>query len=188
MGGRMNDDNSLKNKKIAMIATDGFEQSELLQPKQNLAALGAEIDVLSIDNNQQICGWDVNKWGDKVNVDKQVSDITLSDYDGLIFPGGQINPDILRTNKEVVSLIQKATKEDNIKAIAAICHGPWLLVEADIVNNKKVTSFPSISTDLKNAGAHWEDKTVVVDGKLITSRNPDDIPDFVDAIAYQLTH
>ena len=88
----------------------------------------------------------------------------------------------------MVSLIKKATKQDNIKVIAAICHGPWLLVEADIVKNKKVTSFPSISTDLKNAGAHWEDKKVVVDGKLITSRNPDDIPAFVDAIAYQLTH
>lgn len=184
----MNNNNSLKNKKLAMIATDGFEQSELLQPKQSLTALGAEVDVLSIDNNQEICGWDVNKWGNKIKVDKQIGEITLSDYDGIIFPGGQINPDLLRTNKAVVSLIQKATKEDNIKVIAAICHGPWLLVEADIVNNKKVTSFPSISTDLKNAGAHWEDKKVVVDGKLITSRNPDDIPAFVDAIATQLTH
>jgi protease I len=179
---------SLNNKKLAMIATDGFEQSELLQPKARLTALGATIDVISIDDNETICGWNVNKWGDRVNVDKQIGEINLSDYDGIILPGGQINPDILRTNNAVVSFIQKASTQDNIRVIAAICHGPWLLAEADIVKEKHITSFPSISTDLKNAGAHWEDKIVVVDGKLITSRNPDDIPAFVDAITYQLTH
>lgn len=184
----MTHNNSLKNKKIAIIATDGFEQSELLQPQESLISLGAKIDVVSIDGNESIRGWDVNEWGYHINVDKQIGDITLSDYDGIIFPGGQINPDILRTNKEVVSFIQEATTQNNIKVIAAICHGPWLLVEANIVKDKQVTSFPSISTDLKNAGAHWKDKKVVVDGKLITSRNPDDIPAFVDAIAYQLTH
>jgi protease I len=180
--------NSLTNKKIAIIATDGFEQSELIQPQESLIALGAHIDVISIDGNESIRGWDENKWGYHVNVDKQIGDISLSEYDAIIFPGGQINPDILRTNKQVVSLIQKATTQNNIKVIAAICHGPWLLVEADILKNKKITSFHSISTDIKNAGAHWEDKNVVVDGKLITSRNPDDIPAFVDAIAFQLTH
>lgn len=182
----MSNKTSLKNTTIAIIATHGFEQSELLQPKEALTELGAKVQVISIDDNQRIRGWDQNDWGQNVKVDKQIEQVNVADYDAVIIPGGQINPDILRTNKKVVDFIQTADSQANIKVIAAICHGPWLLVEANIVNDKHVTSYPSISTDLSNAGAKWLDQSVVIDGKLITSRNPDDIPDFIDAIAQKL--
>lgn len=177
----------LNNTKLAIIATDGFEQSELQQPKRELESRGATTHVISIDGKNSIRGWEQDNWGQSVSVDKQIEDVKIEDYDAIILPGGQINPDILRTNKKVVDFIQSASNQSNIKVIAAICHGPWLLVEADLVRGKRVTSYPSISTDLKNAGANWQDETVVIDGKLITSRNPDDIPNFIDAISQKLT-
>lgn len=182
----MSNTTTLKVKTVAIVATNGFEQSELLQPKKELEAQGANVQVISIDDNDKIRGWDEKDWGETVKVDKQIDQAKLEDYDAVILPGGQINPDILRTNQKVVEFIRAANSKTNIKAIAAICHGPWLLVEADLVKGKQVTSYPSISTDLKNAGGIWQDKSVVVDGKLITSRNPDDIPNFIDAITQKL--
>lgn len=176
----------LENKTIAIIATDGFEQSELLEPKRELTSRGATVHIISIKGNEKIRAWDQNDWGQSISVDKQIDDINVADYDAVILPGGQINPDILRTNDKVVAFIKAASTQSNVKVVAAICHGPWLLVEADIVRGKQVTSYPSIRTDLKNAGADWQDDSVVTDGKLITSRKPDDIPNFIDAITQKL--
>ena len=183
----MSNSTALKNKRLAIIATHGFEQSELLKPKQELEARGATTHVISINGNDTIRGWDEKDWGETVKVDKQIEEADLADYDAIVLPGGQMNPDILRTNENVVAFIKAAAEQRNVKAIAAICHAPWLLVEAGLVKGKKVTSYPSISTDMKNAGGDWQDSTVVTDGKLITSRNPDDIPNFVDAIAQKLS-
>lgn len=183
----MTNSTTLENKTLAIIATDGFEQSELLKPKSELEARGAKTHVISINGNKSIRGWDEKDWGETVKVDKQIEEANLADYDAVILPGGQMNPDILRTDEKVVAFIKSAAEQTNIKVIAAICHAPWLLVEAGLVKGKQVTSFPSISTDLKNAGATWQDNTVVTDGKLVTSRNPDDIPNFIDAITQKLT-
>ncbi len=179
----MTNTQNLKNKRIAILATNGFEQSELAQPKDMLSAQGAEVDVLSIGDQGEITGWDTDNWGDKVKVDAQVSAANPGDYDALVLPGGQINPDVLRANQEAVSFIQQAHAAPRIKVIAAICHGPWLLIESGLANDSRVTSYPSIKTDLTNAGASWQDKEVVQDGKLVTSRNPDDIPAFVAKIS-----
>lgn len=182
----MSNSTILETKKLAIIATDGFEQSELLEPKRQLENIGAQIHVISIDGNQTIRGWDKKDWGETVAVDKQIEDASVDDYDAVILPGGQINPDVLRTNKTVVEFIQTAYENSRIKVIAAICHAPWLLAEADLVKGKKVTSYPSISTDIKNAGGDWEDSEVVVDDKLVTSRNPNDIPAFINVICQKL--
>jgi protease I len=174
---------NLAGKKIAILATSGFEQSELIKPKAMLAEQGAEVDVLSIDDQTSITGWDQDKWGEEVAVDKQVTAAAPGDYDAIVLPGGQINPDILRNNEQAVSFIKRAHAETRIRAIGAICHGPWLLIESELARDSKVTSFPSIKTDLLNAGAAWEDNEVVHDGKLVTSRNPNDIPAFVGKIS-----
>ena len=174
---------NLTGKKIAILATNGFEQSELIKPKEMLAEQGAEVDVLSIDEQTSITGWDQDQWGEKVVVDKQVTAAAPGDYDAVVLPGGQINPDILRNNEQAVSFIKRAHAETRVRAIGAICHGPWLLIESEFARDSKVTSFPSIKTDLLNAGAAWEDNEVVHDGKLVTSRNPDDIPAFVGKIS-----
>ena len=167
----------LKGKKIAIIATDGFEQVELTDPKKYLEGEGATTHVISLKSGS-IKGWDGpnENWGDKVSVDKVITDVKPSDYDALVLPGGQMNPDVLRTDKNVVSFVREFAGSG--KVVAAICHGPWTLIEADVVRGKKVTSWPSLHTDLKNAGAHWEDSEVVVDKGLITSRKPEDIPAF----------
>ena len=174
---------NLKGKKIAILATSGFEQSELIKPKEMFTEQGAEVDVISIDDQTTITGWDQNKWGDEVAVDKQVNAASPGEYDAVVLPGGQINPDILRNNEQAVSFIKRAHAETRVRAIGAICHGPWLLIESELARDSKVTSFPSIKTDLLNAGAAWEDNEVVHDGKLVTSRNPDDIPAFVGKIS-----
>lgn len=179
----MSKHHNLKNKKIAILATSGFEQSELLKPKEMLTEQGAEVEVLSIDGQDTITGWDQNNWGDKVPVDGQLATSTPGDYDAVILPGGQINPDILRNNELAVSFIKRAHAETRVRVIGAICHGPWLLIESELVSNSRLTSFPSIKTDLMNAGAVWEDSDVVHDGKLVTSRNPNDIPAFVEKIS-----
>ncbi|GAA3919182.1 type 1 glutamine amidotransferase domain-containing protein [Hymenobacter algoricola] len=177
---------SLKGKKIAILATDGFEQSELDDPKKFLEGEGAETHVISLKSGS-IKGWDgpAKDWGDKVSVDKVIGDAQVADYDALVLPGGQMNPDVLRTEKAAVSFIGEFVRSG--KPVAAICHGPWTLVEADVVRGKKMTSWPSLKTDLTNAGAHWVDETVVVDGNLITSRNPQDIPNFNEKIKEALT-
>ncbi|RYU78122.1 type 1 glutamine amidotransferase [Hymenobacter persicinus] len=170
---------SLKGKKVAILATDGFEQSELEKPKKFLEDEGAETHVISLKSGS-IKGWDEKDWGDKVSVDKTIDQVKVADYDALVLPGGQMNPDVLRTEKAAVNFIGDFARSG--KPVAAICHGPWTLIEADVVRGKNITSWPSLQTDLKNAGAHWTDQTVVVDGNIITSRNPQDIPNFNDKI------
>lgn len=179
----MSNNFNLNGKRIAILATNGFEQSELIKPKQMLSDQGAVVEVLSIDDQHTITAWDQDNWGEKVTVDGQIADASPGDYDAVVLPGGQINPDILRNNEQAVSFIQKAHAETRVKAIGAICHGPWLLIESELARDSKVTSFPSIKTDLLNAGAVWQDKDVVHDGKLVTSRNPNDIPVFVNKIS-----
>jgi protease I len=165
--------------RILIIATDGFEQSELMQPKQLLEEAGAEITIASLKLGE-IKGWDQKNWGQSVAVDITVDQAKVGDYDALLLPGGQINPDILRMNAATIALI-KAFGEAR-KPIAAICHAPWLLAEADMLQGRTVTGWPSIRTDLANAGAEVVDREVAIDGNLITSRKPDDIPAFVEAL------
>lgn len=168
---------------VLILATDGFEQSELLDPKQKLDDAGFETTVASIDEGE-ITGWKDNNWGDTIAVDKTLGNVTVDDYDALLLPGGQINPDILRMNADAIDIIRSFNMRG--KPIAAICHAPWLLAEAGIIKDRTVTSWPSLRTDLSNAGAHVADQEVAVDGNLITSRNPDDIPAFTDALIEQL--
>ncbi|MCT2558568.1 type 1 glutamine amidotransferase [Tsuneonella sp. YG55] len=166
-------------KRILIIATDGFEQSELEKPRANLEAAGFETVVASLEDGE-IKGWDQKDWGRAVKVDVTVEEVSEGDYDALLLPGGQMNPDILRMNDAVIDLVEDFN--DAGKPIAAICHAPWLLIEADIVDGRTVTSWPSVRTDLENAGANVVDKEVAIDGNLITSRNPDDIPAFSEAL------
>jgi len=169
----------INGKKIAILATDGYEQVELTDPKRNLERAGAKVEVLSIKPGK-IKGWDRTGWGKSVKVDHLVSEVHPADYDALVLPGGQINPDKLRTDKNAVAFIKQFVESG--KPVAAICHGPWGLIEADVVKGKTVTSWPSVHTDLKNAGANWVDKEVVHDGNLIASREPEDIAAFSNQI------
>lgn len=171
----------LTGKKIAVLATDGFEQSELTEPKRRLEAMGAKVDVVSLPGKDSIRGWDKKDWGDSVRVDKALDQVAVSDYDALVLPGGVINPDHLRQEAKAVELV-KAFAAAN-KPVAAICHGPWMLVESGLAKGRKLTSWNSLKTDLTNAGGQWQDSEVVVDGNIITSRNPGDIPAFSEAIA-----
>ncbi|MGI8944005.1 MAG: type 1 glutamine amidotransferase domain-containing protein [Qipengyuania sp.] len=171
-------------KRVMILATDGFEQSELMKPKEKLENAGFETTIVSPESGQ-IKGWDQGDWGKSVAVDKTVDEIAdCSGYDALMIPGGQINPDKLRMNDRAVAIVREFCQSG--KPVAAICHGPWMLVEADVVKGKTVTSWPSIRTDLKNAGAKVVDQEVATDGNLITSRNPDDIPAFSDALIEQV--
>lgn len=164
---------------ILIIATDGFEESELIEPKRILEEGGAKVIVASLERGE-IKGWKGKDWGKSVSVDLLVGDVAPDEYAALLLPGGQINPDILRMNDTVIDLVRTFNTEG--KPIAAICHAPWLLAEADIIRGKIVTGWPSIRTDLSNAGASVVDQEVAVDGNLITSRNPDDIPAFTKAL------
>ena len=166
-------------KRILILATDGFEQSELVEPKNALEAAGHET-VLASPREGSIQGWKDKDWGDSVLVDAALGDVFEGDFDALLLPGGQMNPDALRLEDKVIELIEDFA--DSGKPIAAICHGPWLLVEADVVDGRRVTGWPSIHTDLANAGAEVLDEQVVVDGNLITSRKPADIPAFNEAL------
>ena len=174
---------SLKGKKIAILATDGFEQSELMQPRQALEEAGAHTEVVS-PNSGKIKGWDHKDWGESVKVDKTLDNVNAEEYDGLLLPGGVINPDRLRMDPKAVNFVQQFVTAG--KTVGAICHGPWTLLEAGALKGKTVTSWPSLRTDLKNAGAHWVDKEVVTDGQFITSRKPDDIPAFNNAVIESL--
>ena len=177
--------NKISGKKVAILATDGFEQVELTDPKASLEQAGATVDVISIKPGE-IKGWDFTDWGESVKVDHLVNEVKPSDYDALVLPGGQINPDNLRIDKSAVAFIKQFVESG--KPVAAICHGPWGLVEADVVRGKTMTSWPSIHTDLKNAGANWVDREVVQDGNLITSRQPEDIPAFSNKLIETLAH
>ena len=173
----------LSNATIAILATDGFEQSELTKPREALRDAGATVHVVSPESGQ-IKGWDQDDWGDSVDVDAALSDADASTYDALVLPGGQINPDKLRVDDDALAFVSAFA--DAGKPIAAICHAPWLVVEAGLAEGRDMTSFKSIRTDLKNAGAVLHDREVVTceNGPfvLITSRNPDDLPAFNRAI------
>jgi protease I len=171
---------NLSGKRIAILATNGFEQSELMEPLKRLREAGAKVDVIAPEDGE-IRGWQKKDWGDRVPVDKKLSEAAPADYDSLVLPGGQINPDLLRVDKKALAFI--AAFYEAKKPIAAICHAPWLLIETGIANGLKATSYHSIKTDMKNAGADWVDEAVVVDQGIITSRNPDDLEAFCDKIA-----
>ena len=167
--------NELRGKKVAFLATDGVEQVELTEPRKAVEAAGAQTDLISIKsgNIQGVNG--MNK-GDTLPVDKTVAEARASDYDALVLPGGVANPDKLRVNKDAVRFVREFF--DAGKPIGAICHGPWTLVEADVVRGRTLTSWPSLQTDIRNAGGTWVDEQVHTDKGLVTSRKPDDIPAF----------
>ena len=165
--------------RVLIIATDGYEQSELTEPKRLLEEAGIETAVASLKSGE-IRGWKDKDWGASVSVDMTLGAVDPSRYDALMLPGGQMNPDILRMDKTAIGLVK--TFAEAGKPVAAICHAPWLLAEAGVIDGKTVTAWPSIRTDLANAGANVVDQEVATDGNLITSRNPDDIPAFSAAL------
>jgi protease I len=165
----------LDNKKIAILATNGFEQAELEVPRDKLKAAGATVHVISLEAGE-IKGWDKKDWGRPVKVDKTLKQVSADDYDAVVLPGGQINPDLLRVEPEALSFVKDIFNQKKI--VAAVCHAPWLLIETGIAKGRKMTSYKSIKTDVANAGAKWEDSEVVVDNGVITSRNPGDLEAF----------
>jgi protease I len=171
----MNGNERLSGKRIAILATEGFEQSELEKPRQALDEAGAETDIISPQEGE-IRGWAEDDFGDSFDVDVKLEEANPEDYDGLLLPGGVMNPDKLRMEPKAVEFVRAFFAAG--KPVAAICHGPQLLIEADVVRGRKLTSYPSVKRDLMNAGANWVDQEVVVDNGLVTSRKPDDIPAF----------
>lgn len=165
----------LDGKRVAILATDGFEQVELLEPREALEQAGARTQVVA-PHSGQIKGWNVTDWGEEVPVDLTLEDAKADQFDALLLPGGVMNPDKLRVNPQAVQLVKTFVQQG--KPVAAICHGPWLLVEAGVVRDRTLTSWPSLQTDIRNAGASWVDQQVAQDKGLITSRKPDDIPAF----------
>jgi protease I len=165
----------INQKNIAVLATDGFEQAELTEPVKALKAAGATVTIVSLKTGE-IQGMKHHDKGDKTKVDKALTDVKPEQFDGLVLPGGVANPDTLRTDLHAVAFVKHFVAAG--KPVAAICHGPWTLIEADAVRGRKVTSWPSLQTDLRNAGATWVDQEVVVDGNLVFSRKPDDLPAF----------
>ncbi len=165
--------------RILIIATNGFEQSELEVPRDRLRDAGARVDVATPDG-EGIKGWDKQDWGRPAEADLAIPDASCADYDALVIPGGVINPDKLRTDEKAVALVKEFLSSG--KPVAAICHGPWMLVQAGGLEGVKATSYKSIRTDVENAGAEWVDQEVVVDKGIVTSRSPDDLPAFVKKI------
>lgn len=171
--------NKLNGIKVAILATDGFEQSELFEPKKALEAAGAATEIVSIKDGE-IKGWNEKDWGASITVDKIVSEANSDDYDALVLPGGVMSPDKLRADEKAVSFVKSFFEAG--KPVGAICHGPWMLINAEVVKGREVTSYHTIKKDLENAGAKWTDKEVVTDNGLVTSRQPDDIPAFNEKI------
>ncbi len=165
----------LNGKRIAILATNGFEQSELEVPRDKLTAAGARVDVVSLSSGE-IKGWDKKDWGRPVKVSKTLGEVSADDYDALVLPGGQINPDLLRLEPKALAFIKDMFNQKKI--VAAVCHAPWLLIETGIAKGRKMTSYKSIKTDVINAGGKWEDSEVVTDQGVITSRNPGDLDAF----------
>lgn len=174
---------SIENARILIISTHGFEQSELEFPRDQLRAKGAEVHVATPDG-KAIKGWEGKDWGREAEADLKIADAKADDYDAIVLPGGQINPDLLRVEKDALNLIK--TFHDQGKVIAAICHAPWLLAETGIVKGRDVTSYASIRTDVENAGGTWHDKEVVADQGIVTSRKPDDLKAFVSKIVEEI--
>ncbi|MEQ8908761.1 MAG: type 1 glutamine amidotransferase domain-containing protein [Vicingaceae bacterium] len=167
--------NQLEGKKVAILATDGFEESELIEPKKALDNADVKTEIVSLEKGE-IKAWKNGNWSDSIAVDHEVSSVKHEDYDALLLPGGVMNPDKLRRDEDAVNFVRGFFKDH--KPVAAICHAPWMLIEADVVKDREVTSFSSIRKDLENAGAHWSDHEVIVDSGLITSRSPADLPVF----------
>jgi protease I len=167
--------NELRNKRVAALVDNGFEQTELLEPKKALEAAGAKVDIVSPQSGK-VKGWQHTDWGDEIEVNSRLQDARPDEYDALLLPGGVMNPDHLRMNPTAVRFVKAFV--DSGKPIAAICHGPWTLIEAGGVKGRTMTSWPSLQTDLRNAGANWVDRECVTDNGLVTSRKPDDIPAF----------
>jgi protease I len=170
---------AISNAKVLIIATDGFEQSELLDPRDELRDSGAQV-VLAAPGKDPIQGMIHDQKGATITPDLTLAEVRPDDYDALLIPGGVANPDKLRQQDKAIEIVRSFCGAG--KPVAAICHGPWLLVEADVVRDRTVTGWPSVRTDLRNAGARVEDREVVIDGNLITSRKPDDIPAFTEAL------
>ena len=164
-----------RNKKVAILVEDGFEQEELTRPRQALHAAGAKTHIIS-PAGAKVKGWDHVKWGDEFDVDASLEEADPARYDALLLPGGVMNPDKLRRNQQAQSFVRHFFDEG--KPVAAICHAPWTLIDAEVAQGRRLTSYHTLQTDLKNAGAEWVDEAVVVDDGLVTSRNPDDIPAF----------
>ncbi|MBB3561482.1 protease I [Rhizobium sp. BK512] len=174
---------SIKSAEILILATDGYERSELRVPLDELKRRGASVKIASIKEGQ-IKSWDKTDWGDTVPVDLQAKDVKIEDFDALVLPGGQINPDKLRIDDNAVRVVRDFVESG--KVVAAICHAPWLLVEVDALRGRQATSYWSIKTDVKNAGATWKDEKVVTDEGIITSRSPDDLEAFVNKIVEEV--
>jgi protease I len=167
--------NTLTGKTIAILATDGFEQAELMEPRKALEEAGAHTQVVS-PTDKKIKGWNKKDWGEEVKVDVALKSADPAKFDALLLPGGVMNPDHLRMDAAAVRFVKHFF--EHAKPVAAICHGPWMLVEAGAVKGRTVTSWPSLKTDIRNAGGTWQDEEVVVSGGVVTSRNPNDIPAF----------
>jgi protease I len=167
--------NELQGKKIAFIATEGVEQAELTEPWKAVEQAGGQPELISIEGGE-VQAWEHFDKGGSFKVDRTIEEAQIDDYDGLVLPGGVANPDQLRTDENVVSFIRDYAASG--KPIAVICHGPWTLIEAGVVHGRRMTSWPSLQTDLRNAGAEWVDEEVVVDAGLVSSRKPDDLPAF----------
>ncbi len=165
----------LNRKRVAILATDGFEEVELFDPKDALERSGAKVDIIAPESGK-ITAWDKDKWGRELQVDRTIDEASPRDYDALMLPGGVLNPDKLRMNEQAVRFVRSFFEER--KPVAAICHGPQLLIEANVVQGRRMTSYPSIKKDLMNAGAQWVDEEVVVDEGLVTSRSPEDLDAF----------
>ena len=174
---------TLNGKKVAILATDGVEQVEFTKPREALLAAGAQIDVLSIKSEPIQAVNHMDK-GDTFHVDTLVADANVDDYDALVLPGGVANPDFLRVDEDAVAFVRDFFAQG--KPVGAICHGPWTLVEADVVRGRTLTSWPSLQTDLRNAGAQWVDQEVVTDQGLVTSRKPDDLPAFCSKLVEEI--
>jgi protease I len=174
---------SINEARILILATDGYERSELRVPYDELRKRGAEVKIAS-PKAGSIKSWDKKDWGDTVDVDLLASEVSVDDFDALVLPGGQINPDLLRPDENAMRIVKDFLNSG--KTVAAICHAPWLLVEADALRGRDATSYWSIKTDVKNAGANWKDEEVVTDEGIITSRSPDDLAAFVSKIAEEI--
>ena len=165
----------LNNCRVAIVVTDGFEQVELTEPRKALEQAGARTEIIS-PNKKKVKGWNFKEWGEEIRVDVPIDQARASNYDALLLPGGVMNSDKLRMDDQVLNFVREFF--DAGKPVAAICHGPWTLIDAGVARGRRMTSYPSIRADLQNAGADWIDQEVVVDNGLVTSRKPDDIPAF----------
>ncbi|MDT0644092.1 type 1 glutamine amidotransferase domain-containing protein [Zunongwangia sp. F363] len=170
-------------KRIAILATNGFEESELKSPKEALEKEGFTVDIVSPEAGK-IKSWDVDKWGKEYDVDKTIDEVSAKDYNALVLPGGVMNPDHLRINEDVLVFVRDFFKQS--KPVGAICHAAWTLINADVVEGRTMTSYKTLRKDLENAGALWVDKEVVVDEAFVTSRNPDDLPAFCAKIIEEI--